>query len=133
MTSPKFAQFVAELTKLTSEGKLRWSKERPPAFLTHASDKSVMSYYECEIDAHCWGLHEERYEEWDGEGDCYRWRTRVVLALYTDDGDQEYALPSRLPGLSELYETVRYSTSKVGVAIENILSGTKAPKGKKST
>lgn len=133
MSSQKFVQLIAKLTRLTSEGKLQWSKKRPPGFLTHASEKSIMSYYECEVDDRIWGLHEERYEEWDGEADSFRWKTRIILALYDDDGDQEYALPSRLPGLSELYETVRYRASKVGDVIENILKTVPTVRGKKGT
>jgi hypothetical protein len=119
-THQALTRIVARLLQLTQEGRIEWVREKPPAHLRHAHDEAIEAVYTTTHSGRRLRLFEPAEDYWLDEADDSIDR-RVVLELVDAEGYSEWQFP-RVPGIAELYDAVRFSTSNVKGFIEDFLA-----------
>ena len=121
----KVLALISMLTKLTSEGKLRWEVTSPPANIVSGTDDVVALYFETKYKNQRIALFERRYQQYSGEHDQLYWTDRITLSFLDEVHRNlwEHAEPSA--PLMNLFESVRRSVANVDGLIDDLLSSDK--------
>ena len=120
MSNPKYLQFVTKLNRLTQEDKLTWDKGMIPADMLNGTDSIIVSFYRTVCEGRNIGIYEEKFQGYNPMDDIHFWDNRIVLALYDDNWQLDWAFPL-IPGLWELMETVRFKSSGVDDFLDSAL------------
>lgn len=120
-TDREIIQVITKLNRLTQEGKLEWSRTKPPDSLTTGTDEQIFEFYCTTYKDRNIALYEERYQAYDDEY-FHRsyWTSRLVLAFFSDDWEKEWEFP-RSAGIFELLKSVQYQVADVDTFIDEIL------------
>jgi hypothetical protein len=113
-------EFVAKLIQLTQAGKLEWRRGERRGSLLSDPDNRIFEVYECLVDGQWLRLYSVTSKYWHDE-DRFSWTEDVVLEFIDMDGVATWEV-RRVPGLGDLYRSVRFSAGKIGEQIKKIMS-----------
>jgi hypothetical protein len=116
----KFIRVVAKLNELTQEGKIHWTVVPHPEALDLGRDKPVTVVYEAPYKDKCLRIYREEYKYWYDENR-YTWSDRIVLAFTEKNGQNAWEFPD-VPGLADLFDSVRYQKAEVDKFIREVFS-----------
>ena len=133
----QFIDAVVKLIKLTQQGTLRWSAQKPRDSLNRDSGVIVDVVYIADYGVKRLGLYESRYKveaaasgslsaafDWRGMlGVSYPyWTSKVILEIIDDTGKSLWTFPD-VSGLGDLLNAVKYQVAGVKGLLDNILRG----------
>lgn len=133
----QYIDAVVKLIKLTQEGKIKWTPQKPRDSLNRDAGMIVDVFYSTQYNDRRLGLYESRYKvEAPASGtlsgfsgiDFSRlfglsypyWTSKVVLEIIDDSGKSLWTFPD-VSGLSDLLNAVKYQVADVKGLIEDIL------------
>lgn len=116
----KYIKLISKLNRLTKEKKLNWKKSNAPFALMGGHNTVSIDFYHTYY-AHTYlGIGEIRFEDYSDYHDRSYWNQKIVWALLDKFDEVRYELPG-VEGLSNLLETIRYSTADVEKTIDHLI------------
>lgn len=114
-------RMVAHLNELTQENKLQWqSVYEPSSSIYLGRDKIIGAVFESEFSGKHLRIYEEQSKYWHDE-ESYSWSPRLVFAFVDINGNNEWESPN-VPGLYDLFESVRYQSAGVNEFLNNMFT-----------
>lgn len=114
-------KMVAHLNELTQENKLQWqSTYEPSRSIYLGRDKIIGAVFETSFNGKELRIYEEQSKNWHDE-ESYTWYPRLVFAFIDANGNNEWESPD-IPGLYDLFESVRFQSAGVNDFLKNMFS-----------
>lgn len=119
MDESKIARFIAQLTKETETGLVRWASSVPPRELIEGTDHKIHKVYETIYRGIRLRLFQVKAREYMGEFGLI-WADRVILQ-FLDESDLVDWQVERVVGLPQLLDSVMLRSSRVEEKIDAVL------------
>ena len=111
---------IAQLDRMTMEGRLKWSAVDVPPRMLHGTDDIVPVFFETEYMGKPIAVFEKRYRGYDGERDMPYWTSSLHFAVLDDERNVLFETVHS-PAVNSLRNTISEQVSGVDDLLDNLL------------
>jgi hypothetical protein len=115
------ADVAKRLLEHTTSRKLKWEQMEPPDAVAVGTDSKILTFFGTTFNGRHVGVYEERYRAYDVETDAQYWTTRHVMMFFDSGWEVGWEAPLT-PGVSRLYDAIKYQKADVDAIMKDILS-----------
>lgn len=116
----KTDQIISQLTRLTAEGKLKWTRTQPGRSLSGGTDSRFPFYCEAKYNDRLLAVVQERYEYFVPDTESFRWGEAIKLLMLDQDHQLMYTFPPS-SGLSDLVDAVQEQLANIDDVFADLL------------
>lgn len=114
-------RLISNIIWETAEGKVSWSFEEPPRYLSEGTEFQVHSYLTCHYKGRQRiGVYERRYRQYTDFDESY-WSSMCVFLMLDDYGRIIYESEEADSRINNLFSVARDNASKVNDIIRGLL------------
>jgi hypothetical protein len=115
--SKNWETLIADLNRMTQDGRLNWSRMEPPTNLKSGAEVSDFFYF-TKYQGKKIGIYRETYKDYSGEHDEWYMANRIAIGFFDNQNRLEYLLPYDIQGAYDLLDAVMFQTARIDSFLE---------------